>query len=375
MAIHPDGSRVYVVVDPRYGCRDNPATGWCVNRPNAIAVLSTATGTTLATLSIDGRLGEIGVSPDGSVLYASGLGLVTAIDATTYAILATVTTADSPGRLTLGFAHGGCSLRGAIGPLPSRTPTPTWLPRYTATPTPRVSLSPEPTPTPTPTACNGPCVAVELSIARGRAGERSEILARVRTGGLLVAGVFNQIEWSPSVPIPERLQDQPDCAPAGDFKSDITAFSFGPTYYSEGWGPFPCWVGFDCRFVRAIVVAYSEGPIPDGTVLYRCQVAIAPDAAPGRYPVHVQAVDASDPAGHPLPARGVDGAVDVLAADNRASAQRGVTSSEGGGCRIDASHNGNATWPVVIAALALWAAQGALRRAVGGAGRHGRASK
>ncbi|HVN87401.1 MAG TPA: YncE family protein [Candidatus Binatia bacterium] len=355
IAVNPDGSRLYVAMSPRFACRDDPNTGQCVPRSNAVIVLDTVSGNTVATLAIEGWLNDLAISPDGSVLYAANaLGKVTAIDPKTFAILKTITVADSPGRLTLGFVRDGCPLRGAISPLPTRTPTPTWPPQYTATPAP-----PSPSPTPTSTTCAGACVAVELGVVRGGPGERVTIEARLRTGGWAVAGVSNQIEWSPSVPIPQRLQDQPDCRAGSDFPSDITAFSFGPSYYVEPWGPFHCWTGFDCTFVRAIVLAISDGPIPDGAVLYRCQVAIAPDAAPGRYPLRVQAAEASDPAGNRLPVLGVDGAIDVSAVDDHSDARLDETPS--GGCQIGVRGCGTPV-PMFSVAFVLSIARRARRR-------------
>ncbi len=358
IAVHPDGTRVYVAIDPRYVCRDDPATGACVSRHNVVAVLDVASGRALATLPMPGRLSELAASPDGSVLYATDTarGVVTAIDLDTYATLATVTLADAPGRVAVGLASAGCPVQDLVGPLPTRTSTPTW--QRTPSPTPTGSPAPESTPTTERTPCSEPCVAVELAGASGFPGERVAVEARLRTGGLAVAGIAGRIEWDTGVPIPERRQSSPDCVSRAGAGAN-TVFSFGPDYFYNGYGPFSCWVGYDCSYVQARIPAHGDtAPLPDGAVLYRCVVAIDPDAAPGRYTLHVDALEASDASGSALPAKGIDGTIDVRMPDAGESAN--PTSPSTGGCSIEAEGAGSA-WKLFTPILAL----AVLRRALG----------
>jgi hypothetical protein len=58
-----------------------------------------------------------------------------------------------------------------------------------------------------------------------------------------------------------------------------TSFAFQPS---------GCTAGTDCTGVRALVLALDNvDPIPTGSVLYTCQVAIAGDAADGDFDPHL----------------------------------------------------------------------------------------
>jgi hypothetical protein len=64
--------------------------------------------------------------------------------------------------------------------------------------------------------------------------------------------------------------------------------------------------------VFALVIALDNvAPIPDGSTLYTCRLAIRPDAALGAHPLTSGQVNASDPTGEPIPVVGADGAITV----------------------------------------------------------------
>jgi DNA-binding beta-propeller fold protein YncE len=348
IAVHPDGTRLYVAVDPRYSCRDDPLTGVCVYRHNVIAVLEAVSGRVLATLPLRGHPSELAASPDGSVLYVtdSWRGVATAIDPNTYAILASITIAGTPDffvvdRVAVGLASGGCPLAGGAAPLPTRTFTATWVRPFSPTPAATGSPRATSTATATPLPCTGPCTSVELSRTRGRPGERVEVEARLSTGGLSIASVSSRIEWDTAIPIPERLQSMPDCVA----ESRGALFSFGPSYFSGGYGPFGCWPGYDCRHLQARVPAPVRGEITDGALLYRCTVAIDPEAAPGRHLLRLRGLAVRDTSGGSVAARGVDGAVDVITTDE------GVSGASG--CAVEPGHRPGAAWLAAVALLAV----------------------
>lgn len=341
IAVHPDGTRLYVAIDPRYSCRDDPITGACVYRHNVIAVLDSESGDVLATVPVRGRPTELAASPDGTVLYAtdSEHGVVTVIDLNNYATLASITTAGTPDffvadRVAIGLVSGGCPIQNPIQPLPTRTFTSTRPRSPSPTPTPTNSIQP----TPTPKGCAGTCAVVELSHIRARQGERVEMEARLRSGGRAVAFVLNRIEWDPAVPIPELLELEPDCV--ADGSDGDAAFGFGPSYFYDGYGPFACWPGYDCGYVEARAAASAPGGFPDGTVLYRCTVDVAPDAEPGRHLLHLRGLNVRGESGEPIAAVAVDGVVVVR---ERTGSQSAPSSQSG--CSINVRHT-DRIWPL-----------------------------
>jgi hypothetical protein len=154
--------------------------------------------------------------------------------------------------------------------------------------------------------------------------------------------VSSRIEWDPAVPIPELLESEPDCV-EGDHSGD-GGFSFGPPYFSQSYGPFDCWWGYDCRYVEALS-RVSPGDDPsDGSILFRCKVAIDLDAEPGRHSLRVRDLQIRDATGLVLPAVAIDGGVDVrLRVENEGS---GAT---GSGCSIAATPTSAGGYPALAA--------------------------
>ncbi|MGH3639493.1 MAG: FG-GAP repeat domain-containing protein, partial [Mycobacterium sp.] len=104
------------------------------------------------------------------------------------------------------------------------------------------------------------------------------------TGGAPVVSVQNDITFDPTTPIMSCafVVSKPD-----------SAFSFFPT---------DCTPGVDCTRLRAVVVSTSDlNPIPDGSVLYTCDVRIYAHAEPGDHALQISNVTASDAVGEALP--------------------------------------------------------------------------
>ncbi len=95
--------------------------------------------------------------------------------------------------------------------------------------------------------------------------------------------------------------DSPDCV--GLLSSNLAQFAFLP----QG-----C-TGSDCNGVRASVSALNGASlIPEHASLYSCRVTIAPNAAPGTYPLGLTGVVLIGPNGVAIAnAQGEDGAVYV----------------------------------------------------------------
>jgi hypothetical protein len=88
------------------------------------------------------------------------------------------------------------------------------------------------------------------------------------------------------------------------------------------------------RTLRALVLALDNvDPIPDAPFLYECDLRIAADARPGRYPLVLSNVGASDPFGSAPPVAADHGTLEVLSGANVSLNENGT--GAGGGCAIE----------------------------------------
>lgn len=145
-------------------------------------------------------------------------------------------------------------------------------------------------PRPTPTAVPAPN---EIRLAPVP-GEVLRIQASLHLAGdSLVAGVQNDLTFDPSLPIAARPNGRPDCAFDPATGKNASAFGFQPP---------GCIPGEDCAAVRAVVLSFGDtDPIPDGSVLYTCNLAPAADAEAGRaYPLRCSFALGSTPDGLPV---------------------------------------------------------------------------
>jgi hypothetical protein len=184
-------------------------------------------------------------------------------------------------------------------PTITMTPTPT----QTSTPPPP---SPTPTRTPRPTHTATPtwAVAVDVGGATGLPGEQVTIAVFLKSGTQSVVAIQNDIAFDPSTPVMENSDGTPACAVNPAIRKSAR-FGF---LRCSGWWPQ------SCSQIRAIVFPLDGlSPIPDGSLLYACSVAISPGATAGTHVLANSGVIASDAAGHRLPGTGgADGWIVVV---------------------------------------------------------------
>jgi hypothetical protein len=153
---------------------------------------------------------------------------------------------------------------------------------------------------PLPTPPTG-TVVIDVGVATGTAGAIVSVPVTLDADGVLLAGVQNDIGFSPLTPIAVDGSGAPDCA--------VNPATTNSLYVA--FRPAGCTPGATCTGIRALVLSLSDlTPIADG-VLYTCNVAIAPTAPAGTYPLVNSALGASDPLGRDQPVTGGDGAVIV----------------------------------------------------------------
>ena len=154
-------------------------------------------------------------------------------------------------------------------------------------------------------ASGGGATALQLGRVEARPGEKVAVNATLQTGGRDIAGTQNDIEFDPrQVGIAARPDGTPDCMPNRRIGKDATAFSFLPQGCHAAAG--------QCTSVRALVLSVTNvKPIPNDSVLYTCNVAVAPGTAPGGSRLHVSRVAFSTPDGKAIDGTATDGVVTV----------------------------------------------------------------
>jgi hypothetical protein len=135
----------------------------------------------------------------------------------------------------------------------------------------------------------------DATIAPGGVGT---VRVWLRTEGVDVAGVQNDLNFPAGLYVLGGLH----CIANPAIRKCGTAFALQPHDCGPG----------DCGWLRAIVISLQDvDPIPDGALLYTCEVGVEPNVRPGRYPVHVVRVGASTPQGVAVSTSGADCAVYV----------------------------------------------------------------
>jgi MYXO-CTERM domain-containing protein len=130
---------------------------------------------------------------------------------------------------------------------------------------------------------------IRLNRVTAMAGQTVVISATLSTDGSDVAGTQNDFSFDPAnIPVGRTAAGRPNCAVNPAIGKEATAFSFQPA----GCAPEAC------TAVRALVLSISNtDPIPDGSVLYTCNIEVAAGAPDGTYPLAVSGVILSSPAG------------------------------------------------------------------------------
>jgi len=178
------------------------------------------------------------------------------------------------------------------------TPRPTYTHAPTTSPTPTRIRPRTRTPNPDP-------ARLRVGSATVHAGDEITLAVTLDTHGETISGTENMIELVPEVRIAAKANGRPDCTVNPDIDRNATLFSFRPT---------GCAASSACTAIKAIVLSFHNlDPLPDGAQLYSCRIAVAADAAPGRYPLRVTESLASNPRGVAVELAGVDGEVTVVA--------------------------------------------------------------
>jgi hypothetical protein len=173
----------------------------------------------------------------------------------------------------------------------------------------------------------------------------------------LIDGTANEIEFRPEAAIAANSTGRPLCVVNPDINKDSSSFAFTP---------LDCTVGVDCTGIKAVIFSLGPvDPIPSGSVLYACTVAVAAAATPGDYPLTCANAQAVDPNGTPVATACIDGLVTVVAFASPTptatpvppptpTRTRNVTPHvEDDGCQLVAPVHGSAAWLLVVPALLL----------------------
>jgi hypothetical protein len=125
-----------------------------------------------------------------------------------------------------------------------------------------------------------------------------------------VGGTQNDLELDGLLDVVKKGDGRPDCT--------VSAATRKGAFAAE----IACAPGVMCRpRLRVFVLSLANvDPIPDGSVLYTCRLAISADAPPGSVlPLRCSMPGASDPRGGLIAARCRDGEVSVTGAARDAS--------------------------------------------------------
>jgi Tol biopolymer transport system component len=128
-------------------------------------------------------------------------------------------------------------------------------------------------------------VSIDVGSASGRPGEVVTLDVSLNAMGNQVAVTRNAVELPAGVSFI-------DCEVNPAINKESTVFVFSPT---------GCTAGQDCGEAEAIVISLGNLlPIPDGSVLYSCQVQIRGDAPEGEFPLSCFDQESSDGDGNEL---------------------------------------------------------------------------
>jgi hypothetical protein len=227
---------------------------------------------------------------------------------------------------------------------PTATITPTPEPTRTPQPT-RTRTAPPPTRTATATStaiptCGPHTACLGAGSATAPPGGHARVDVTLSAAGAVMAGVQNDLEFPPGVQVDGCTVNPAIDKPASAFRV----------------------VSPD---VRAVIVALDNlDAIPDGAVLYTCDVEVAADAAPGRLPIRCTNAHAATARGEAVPIGCADGALVVQAdptptvraaatvtsAAPGAHGDRALSGAAGGGCAIAQSPTADHAWLLLLGA-------------------------
>lgn len=279
VAVNPNGASVYVVT-----------------LGGTVEVIDSATNTISNLISVGESPYGIATTRNGGVSYVANFaaGTLSAVDLGDEVSTATVAVGSKPFAVAVNCVGSGCS-EPPYTPRPTRTPTATW----TATVTPTITPTRAPTSTPTPVPSP---IRLEIGPVTGLPGQQTTLTVSLRTAGRQVAATQSDLSFDSNTPIAVLPSGKPDCAPNPAINKGGTTFLFEPV---------GCVPDATCDSVRALVVSFDNlDLIPDGAVLYTCNVQIGNNTPPGAYAVTIVA-SGSDPTGGELTAAASGGYVVV----------------------------------------------------------------
>ncbi|MBI1817470.1 MAG: YncE family protein [Deltaproteobacteria bacterium] len=359
IALSPDGAFAYATSIVGYSCAFSSGCS------ASLSIISTATNTVRATVTLpapDFPAG-IAVTPDGRSVYVTltwpdvGTDRVAVIDAATATLAATITLPDGSFPEGIAITPEGRSAYVANRASQSLAVIDTATNTITSNiplcdsavdcwPS-RIAIASVPSST---TECEPNTICLAVGSATVTPGATRSVGVTLTNAGNDVAGTQNDLTFSAGASIAANPGGRPDCQPNAHLGLSGTAFAFVPA---------TCTPGVDCTSVRILVFSFDDAaPIPDGSLLYTCNVKIADDLAAGTYPLRISNVVASDQFGQRLKAMGADGAIVVPPSriPNTSEASTGASLNAAGGCQTGGG--GDRPWtlllPAVLALVARW---------------------
>jgi hypothetical protein len=210
------------------------------------------------------------------------------------------------------IAGGFTATAGGTFPLGTATPTPPG--GLTATPTgtlgTAVTATPSRSRTPARTFAPGAHGALRVGYGSGSPGATVAVNVELDVEeGVEIVGLQNDLRFDPTqIAVSSRAFRMPDCDVNSELAKEATVFSFQPP---------GCDPAADCTGVRALVLSFDNfDPIPSGSRLYTCNVAIAADAQLGMVnALPCSNAAASSPDGMQIDIECADGEIAVLIGD------------------------------------------------------------
>ncbi|MBX3028238.1 hypothetical protein KF840_25390 [bacterium] len=259
------------------------------------------TGTATATVTPTGIPTGTATATITLTPTATGIPTGTATATPTGIPTGTATATVTPTGIPTGTATATVTPTGIPTGTATATATPTsGSPTATRTNTPTVVIPATSTATATQTPL--PVVAsIIVGNATGEPGASTSFDVSLETAAD-IAGVQVDIAFDAAAAIAAKGDGKPDCAVNPEIEKNATSFAFLPS---------GCTPGEDCTAVRAIVLALENlDPIPNGSRLFTCTVAIAADAI-GTYPLACSNAGAGDTNGDKVGADCSDGMITV----------------------------------------------------------------
>jgi DNA-binding beta-propeller fold protein YncE len=253
--------------------------------------------------------GILAVVPGTGVAYVAASALAFAVDTRGLAVVAQVPVGGNSRDIAVGRINGPCR-PAAYTPEPTSTPTPT------------VTVTPTKVPT-----------FLQIGSASVPAGGDGTITVRLTTAGQHIAGIQNDISFGSDLRVHDCSSNLPFVGGFHDFGSSLRAEFFSPV---------------------------GQPLFSDGGSLYSCQVTVASDTPPGRYPLLAVNIIGSDGLGNRITVAGADGEVTVTGPDAGAPSNTdpGTASSTSGGCRITGGSAADSLWLGLLIPILLLRRQG-----------------